>query len=171
MNNIEINEFLDETIGLPGTFKHLWLVKIILGSILVATIIYCLYLGLKKEKPLTPTQILIIAIEEMKSMAQDPLCPQKNIYFKAVFTLKTYLKNQLLINIDAKTDASIPKILEKQISNPEISKTLIDLLDRAYQVRFAGQHLQVETILSDIDSLERLKELSGTAAISHSPEY
>jgi len=147
--NLQIAEFLDDSLLDTTGSISLW-IKIPLIITLFAIFIISTYFAFKKELPPTPTESLIAAINKMKDMNQEGKAEEKEIYFLFIDSLKKYLKHEFMINIDAKIDSEITKTLELHDFDPTLTKELGQIIERAYQTRFAHAQTSRDNISKDI---------------------
>ena len=153
---IEIFEFLDDLAQAtaPALTQDWLYIGLMLLSMVAVFITF--YLALRGEKVFSAAEILQMEINKMQQNCEDLLCPPREVYYQFVSALKQFLKNKLLINVDAKMDAEIPTFVKQAGMKAELVAELDDILQRAYQVRFAHLTIEPEVIRKDVFWLHKL---------------
>lgn len=160
---LDLFDFLDEKL-INEVFSFFGFKNIVFWEIIFlifAVVSFCVFLIKNKKK--NPTQILLDNVGLMIKNNENEMISKKEIYYYFVFSLKLYLKNQVQLDVDSKTDVEMIEELRLKLFDPNLLSELELILHRAYDSRFAGVNSENDVVKNDILWLLKLSEYINTS--------
>ena len=158
MDTTKLNQLIDvyDVWYEPWWHAKSFYASLIFFAICVACfLMFCLWKWYMRAQQFSFEQIALLQLQKLHQLPYDSDESMRDSYFQMTMIMKIYLSKRYAVGLLNKTDKEIVLSIAP-IVPVEISATLQELFERAYQIKFAHAAISLKMLYDDIDYMQRI---------------
>jgi len=135
--------------------KPFYAFVVLFALFVLVTLLYFIWTRYMRAHAFSFEQVALLNLQELHKRSYKVDHDMRDAYFKLTMIMKVYLSKQYKIALLNKTDQELISHIQELVP-VEISATLQELFERAYQIKFASAAVSEKMLYDDIDFMQKV---------------